>query len=256
MSGHDPGSSAWIWTEYWRTGRRGCLTDEAPVSARNHIEALWRGWFRQLPQSARIVDLACGSGEVARIASSVGEEARLLFDIEGVDLALLDETGESKARGNGTTMRLRGGIDIAHLPFADGSFDCAVSQFGIEYAEPRAACREVARVLAQQGRGLLLVHHAESAITAAAASRLQAFAALIGDGLLLDRARGIYEAIARQAPRESITTQLAEFRQSVRQTLDMHSAKWAWEGNLREILAFLADLARNPQIYDPFDALR
>src|ERR1700747_2162393 len=89
MSGHDAKSSAWIWTEYWRTGRQGCLTDEAPPSAQAHIQSLWRSFFQELPRGARIVDLACGSGEVARIALSVGEAARLAFAIEGVDLAQL-----------------------------------------------------------------------------------------------------------------------------------------------------------------------
>ncbi|HEX9159425.1 MAG TPA: hypothetical protein VF835_04285, partial [Rhizomicrobium sp.] len=61
MSSHDRQLSEQIWTEYWRSGRSGCLTDEAPPSARDHIAQLWRNWFVHQPRGARIIDLACGA---------------------------------------------------------------------------------------------------------------------------------------------------------------------------------------------------
>jgi HEPN domain-containing protein len=45
-------------------------------------------------------------------------------------------------------------------------------------------------------------------------------------------------------------------RESLRGALATHATRYPWETNLREILGFLSDLARNPQIYDPRDALR
>ena len=256
MSSHDLQSSRQIWTEYWRSGRRGCLTDEAPVSARDHVAGLWRSWFRQQPQGARIVDLACGAGEVARIAFSVAAKERLGFVIEGVDLAEFDGAVETRASESGTTMRLHSGIDIARMPFPDGSFDCAVSQFGIEYADERVAGRELARVLKRDARGLFLVHHRESAISAAATTRLQAFDAVIADGVVLDRARDVYQSIAAGADESVIAMRLSEFRRRLRIARAAYSAGFAWETNLHEVLGFLSDLARNPRVYDPRDAMR
>jgi SAM-dependent methyltransferase len=253
MTGHDSKSSAWIWTQYWRTGRQGCLTDEAPPSAQAYIESLWRGFFRELPRGARVIDLACGSGDVARIALSVGEEARLAFAIEGVDLAQL---GGEERSSQGTTLRLRGGVDLALLPFPDNSFDGAVSQFGIEYAELEGACRELTRVLKPAGRGLFLIHHNDSAISAAARSRLQAFASVIADGSVFERARQVYAAIAGRAAESLVRARIAALREQVRSAVAVQTAQYAWEVNLREILGFLSDLARNPGIYDPLDALR
>src|SRR5579864_3867808 len=97
MSSHDRQLSRQIWTEYWRSGRAGCLTDEAPPSARDHIAKLWHSWFGQLSCGTRILDLACGAGEVARTALRVGSEAQLRFQIEGVDLAELAGTAETQA---------------------------------------------------------------------------------------------------------------------------------------------------------------
>lgn len=245
-----------IWTEYWRGGRRGCLTDEAPASARDHIAGLWRDWFRQQPHKARILDLACGAGEVARIAFSISAETQLAFVVEGVDLAELDERVETRASAGGTTMRLHGGIDIARLPFPDRSFDCAVSQFGIEYADTEAACRELSRVLKPGSSGLFLLHDKESEISAAAAERLQAFTSVIGDGDLFDRAKQAYEAIAGRAAELAVVSRLAKFRQSLRAATDAQAARFPWESNLREILNFFDDLARNARLYDPFEALR
>jgi len=254
MSGHNPKSPARIWTEYWRSGRGGCLTDEAPVSARNHLAAQWRAWFFDLPRGARIVDLACGSGEVARIALALSEEAHLTFSIEGVDLA--DGIGGTERPGNGTTLRLLGGVDLCRLPFPADCFDCAVSQFGIEYADAEGACREVARVLKSANRGLFLMHHSESEITRAARARLQAFASVVGNSVAFERARQLYEDIAKGAGESAAAARLSELRQSVRVALAALSTEFPWETNLREILDFLSDLARSPQIYNPFDALR
>jgi len=256
MSSHDLQSSRRIWTEYWRGGRRGCLTEEAPASARGHIENLWRCWFRQLPRGARIIDLATGAGDVARNALSIGGEAELRFVIEGVDLAEFDGTVETEPSARGTTMRVQGSIDLARLPFSNKSFDCAVSQFGIEYAHVEAACCELARVLKPTGGGLFLVHHRESEISTAAASRLQAFTSVIGNSAMLDSARQVYEAISARASQSLVAARLQKFRQSLHAALETHSLGYAWETNLREILGFLSDLARNPHIYDPFDALR
>ena len=256
MSSHDLRSSREIWTEYWQGGRRGCLTDDAPASAQTHIADLWRNWFQRQSRETRILDLACGAGDVARIALAVGAEARLAFAIEGVDLAELDSAIGTQASAHGSAMRLQGGIDISRLPFPDRSFDCAVSQFGIEYADVNAACRELARVLKPGGGGLLLLHDRESAISTAAAARLQAFASVIGEGGLFDRAKQTYEAVAARAAEPVVASRLAKFRQNLRAAAEAHAARWAWESNVREILGFFDGLARNVRFYDPFDALR
>jgi SAM-dependent methyltransferase len=214
---------------------------------------LWSDFFQELPHGARIIDLACGSGQVARIAFAVSEVAQTAFAIEGVDLAQL---GGAERTRSGTTLRLQGSIDLSRLPFPDASFDSAVSQFGIEYAAPESACRELARVLKPASRGLFIMHHRDSAISAVARSRLQAFASVFGDGIAFDRAGQVYGAIAERAAEPVIATRLAILRESVRSAAAMHREECPWETNLREILGFLSDLARNPQIYDPVDALR
>lgn len=153
-------------------------------------------------------------------------------------------------------MRLQGGIDLGSLPFPDRSFACAASQFGIEYADVDAASRELARVMKSEACGLFLIHHRESAISTAAVSRLEAFAAVIGDGVVLDRARQVYEALSARAAQSLIASRLSEFRQDLRRAIKLHSSRFAGETNLREILGFLTDLARDPHLYDPRDALR
>lgn len=255
--GDDAQTSRQIWTDYWRSGRRGCLTDEAPPWARDHVAQLWREWFLQQARGARILDLACGAGDVARIALSSGGAADLAFAIEGVDLAdFIGPCETASASVNGTTMRLRAGINLADLPFPDNSFDCEVSQFGIEYAETQAAVRELARTLKSDGCGLFLLHHKASVVSAAAASRLDAFIAVFGDDAVFEKATSVYEAISAGKAQSVVTARLGEFRQSLRSAVGIYSAHYAWETNLRDIMDFLSDLARNPGVYDPSDAVR
>ena len=91
----------------------------------------------------RVLDLACGPGIVAAAAA----ERRALpvgVDFSPVMIAL--------ARAGHTGIRFEEG-DAEALPFADGSFDAVVSNFGVHHVpEPIRALREAHRVLRSGGR--------------------------------------------------------------------------------------------------------
>lgn len=98
----------------------------------------------------RILDVGCGEGQVAR---------RLAAD--GAEVVALDPTAaqvvEAHARGGGPTY-VRAGAE--RLPCRDDAFDAVVVCLALEHvADFEAALWEVARVLAPEGRFLLLVGH-------------------------------------------------------------------------------------------------
>lgn len=113
-----------------------------------------RGWRRRavdglvLGRGERVLDLGCGTGDLAAEASQQG--ARVV----GVDLSA-GMLAEAKRRGLPGVSLVRG--DALRLPLADGSCDAAVSGFALRNLTSIApALAECARVLRPGGRLALL----------------------------------------------------------------------------------------------------
>jgi SAM-dependent methyltransferase len=91
----------------------------------------------------RVLDLACGPGVVAAAAAECGA-LPVGVDFSAAMIAL--------ARAKHPGIRFEEG-DAEALPFADGSFDAVVANFGVHHvAEPAKAVREAYRVLGPGGR--------------------------------------------------------------------------------------------------------
>lgn len=108
------------------------------------------------PQSGeRVVDIACGTGIVARLAAPrVGETGTVV----GVDVnPHMIDVGRSLPAPYGATIDWREGSALA-LPMADGSYDLALCQAGLQFLPDRpTALREMHRVLRPGGRVALSV---------------------------------------------------------------------------------------------------
>jgi SAM-dependent methyltransferase len=95
----------------------------------------------------RLLDVAAGTGELARRA------ARLGADVTAVDLApgMVERT---LARAADEGLVLDAAVaDAERLPYADGSFDVVASTFGVIFApDPATAAAELARVCKPGGR--------------------------------------------------------------------------------------------------------
>lgn len=98
----------------------------------------------------RVLDIACGSGNVALIA------ARRYCAVAGVDIAgNLIDAARRRARAEGSEIDFRTG-DAQNLPFDDGAFDLVTSAFGIMFAPDQSrAAAEALRVTRSGGRLVL-----------------------------------------------------------------------------------------------------
>ncbi|MBI1199980.1 MAG: methyltransferase domain-containing protein [Phenylobacterium sp.] len=241
----------WHWSDYWRAGRVEVMTGAGGEGAAPYDpEPLWRAFFETFEDGARLIDLATGGGSVARLAAAVSREAGRGFEVVGVDYA---DLGPSEGRSD-EGFTLTGGVALEKLPFEAGSFDGATSQFGIEYADVRAALAELARVLKPGGRALILAHHAQSAVTRAAAGQLAGFDQVVGDGAGMRHARRAFAAHANGLPLGARRDAEAAFAQAVQRMAARLAPDPAFD-HVRAFVGYLDDLSRNMARYEPRSAL-
>ncbi len=136
----------------------------AELYERCHVPTIVGPWAADLLVVAppgpgdRVLDVACGTGVVARLAAQhVGPSGKVI----GLDLnAGMIEVARSLPPVPGAPVEWREGSALA-LPFPDASFDLALCQQGLQFFPDRpAALREMRRVLAPGGRLALSVWRA------------------------------------------------------------------------------------------------
>jgi len=154
-----------------------------------HVPALFRQWAPHVAEAAqirpghRVLDVACGTGILAREAAErVGSEGSV--------------TGLDAGRGMlAVAAQLAPGVEwregtAESLPFEDASFDAVVSQFGLMFFQDRTrALQEMARVLAPGGR-----------VAVAVWESLESSEAYPDEVALLERLAGPRAADALRAP--------------------------------------------------------
>jgi len=104
-----------------------------------------------LEGARRVLDVGCGEGQVARLASRLGAQR-----VVGVDPTWA-QIEAAAGRGGGPAYARSG---AAALPFADGSFDAVVACLVFEHIrDVDAAIAEVGRVLVPGGRFAFFLNH-------------------------------------------------------------------------------------------------
>lgn len=125
-----------------------------PDTASEH--ALARDWLglSSIP-GAKVLDVACGPGNVTRALASGVTGGGLAVGIDASETMLDRAVADTPEAGGADVVYVRG--DAVHLPFADGVFD-AVCCFGGLYLfdDPWTAIAGMARVLRPGGRIVLL----------------------------------------------------------------------------------------------------
>lgn len=125
----------------WAAGDYARIAEPLAASAEAFLDRL------RVEPGERLLDIACGAGQIARPAARRGARAT------GVDIveALVRE-GATRARQEGLDVRFEVG-DAEALPFEDASFDHAISLIGAMFAlNPDRVAAEMLRVTRPGGR--------------------------------------------------------------------------------------------------------
>ena len=125
----------------WMTGDFGQVAKIIETGAEEFIDRLG------LEPGSRVLDVACGSGNLAIPAARAGAI------VTGADIATnLLEQARARAESEGLKIRFDEG-DAEALPYDDASFDTVVSMFGAMFApRPELVANELVRVCRRGGR--------------------------------------------------------------------------------------------------------
>jgi ubiquinone/menaquinone biosynthesis C-methylase UbiE len=133
----------------------------AEIYQRELVPAVFGPWaprvieLSELRPGLRVLDVACGTGVVARLAArTVGVDGR----VAALDLnpGMLAVAAELPAVEGAAIEWIEGTAQA--LPFADASFDVVCCQLGVQFFPDReGALREMKRVLVPGGRSVVMV---------------------------------------------------------------------------------------------------
>jgi ubiquinone/menaquinone biosynthesis C-methylase UbiE len=124
-----------------------------------------------LGSDERLLDVACGTGILARLAAArLGPGAAVV----GIDLnTAMIEVARAEMPAAGAKVTWHQG-DVCALPFPDAAFDVAFCQQGLQFFPDKpGALREIRRVLAPNGRIALTVWRSVNPYFAALAAALK-----------------------------------------------------------------------------------
>jgi SAM-dependent methyltransferase len=169
-----PGSSTagpGLWSAFWQEF---CLENvphercHIPGDGRNAVDRHWALFADALPPGAEVIDLGCGAGIAGRILLRRRNDLR----VTGIDFADVPTPAAEN-------LTIHPWVSMEAVPFDDGSFDAAISLFGIEYGNIAKTAGELERILKPGARFSFLVHHVDSEIVCEGVTRRRALRELL-----------------------------------------------------------------------------
>lgn len=255
MTGAGPAEPvARSWDTYWQ-GAEGRGAFSADGAGHPLVLDFWTAYFSGAEarfDSPRIVDIASGNGALLERAGSVSDTAAARFtclDVSAVAVGVL------RQRFPGVQGLV---ADARAVPVQSGSFDIAVSQFGLEYAGPEAI-GEAARIVRANGELALLLHYHDGAIHRQCAANLDAVGRLrqvdlfprairmfeAGFAAVRGAARGPYDSAARDL------VPAIRAMESIMQTHGRHIA----DDHVLKLYTDVRTMHERIQYYEPADVL-
>jgi SAM-dependent methyltransferase len=178
------------WSRYWSGGALHSCSGSFDGNYGGAIAAFWHEAFAALPAGARVLDIGCGNGPLARLLIDSGGDRAVEYD--GVDLADLAPAWAAAL----PAIRFHPGRRAEALPFADASFDLVISQYGVEYADLPRATDEAVRVCRPDGGLRWLLHHAGSRPCTLARDERRHLAWLLEADGFLERGQAMLEPMS------------------------------------------------------------
>lgn len=196
------------WDQYWRDGRLASCGGAGGANYQKAVSEGWKRFFRGLEPGARILDACTGNGAIAHLAAETAIECGIRFAIDAFDSAAIAPVRSASASEEMIQFRRR--VAAESLPYANGSFDCVVGQYAIEYTQLDRSLGELARVSGSGCRVRFVTHAADGIVVEAARHQLADIDRLSQTFDIFAAARDVVESRAAGAAED--TRRRAEIR--------------------------------------------
>jgi SAM-dependent methyltransferase len=184
------------WSRYWARGVPHSCIGTYGDRYGGAIAEFWKGVFGEIPDGARVLDIATGNGALPRLLLDHCRQPGVTCD--AIDIATVHLPWlASAAPAERSRVRLHGGVDAGALPFPDRHFDLVVSQYGLEYTDLDRSVPELLRVLSPRGGIAMVLHHAQGRPATLGALEIGHIRWLTAEGGWFDAAAAMIEPMAR-----------------------------------------------------------
>lgn len=159
------------WNQYWNSpGVLNSFSEGLSNEGyRGTIHKTWQSLLSELKSGSRVLDLGCGNGGLALLATEVSLVESKNFKIDAADAATINPVQQFHKQPaiarKLESITFHSEMPAENLGFEDHSLDAVISQFGFEYSDRKKSIKEVNRVLKQGGVFGAICHNASSAIT-------------------------------------------------------------------------------------------
>ena len=222
-----------VWSDYWAGGALHSCAGSFAGNYEGPIADFWRALLEELAPGSRLLEVCCGNAPLAKWICDHTQLLQQGATLEATDLAQVSPSWltdlPSPLRQQ---IHLSGGVDATALPFAEQSFDLAMSQYGIEYVG-QAGLGELARVLRPGGKIAAIVHHQNALPPRYGRAELDALRWLRRERGLFDLAAQLIEPMARSRSAEGLV--------SLRGDAQAAEVRAAFNAELRQLQSRQAD---------------
>ncbi|AOE49052.1 class I SAM-dependent methyltransferase [Kangiella sediminilitoris] len=186
------------WSNYWKSNSIDSCS-QGVKSTDSEIDTFWKDTAKSLNKDSQVLDLCTGRGDVVDKMISAQESAgKDISHYTGVDLSEIpSELAMSRFKSHAQRVNLNYGTSVAALPYDDNKFDLVTSQFGIEYAVSKDSLIEIFRVLKNEGKLRLVIHHQNSILTKVAKEERSHIEYLIDESNFFDLAQKLIPVFAK-----------------------------------------------------------
>ena len=240
------------------------MDDDTSHQVLHHLGEDVRADFLEAMHTAQLVAAAddLDTDDLADLADLLQElpdtiAQQVLDFMSAADRARVEATmsfPEDSAGGRAdlAAARFIGKTAAESLPFADGSFDVVVSQYGLEYADLEIALSEAARVLAAGGQLHWLAHGSDSIVVAQGRAQLVDIDLLLGSEGPFAAMQTYTRARARGRKVSRATRELTEALRSA----EAHCAANPPATLVRQLCGGILDTANQFEKYHPAEVER